>query len=156
MFDESKISIFIVDDEYVSYVFRRVETMNYNEEHTIFTSTDLFVKPLLITTTTGYVIVAYGPCLSDSSNNDAAIQKDILIKNKDDILNWIAEHDLAVVERSFRDSTRMMRALGLDVCMSDFLNARCRFDALEANGLHFFSKIRWVSESANGRVKHFK
>ncbi|CAF4109077.1 unnamed protein product [Rotaria sordida] len=99
---------------------------------------------------------AYGPYLSDNSNNDAAIQKDILIKNKDGILNWIAEHDLAVVDRGFRDSTGMMRALDLDVCMPDFLNGRHRFDALEANRSCFISKIRWVVESANGRVKHFK
>ena len=50
----------------------------------------------------------------------------------------------------------MMQALGLDVCMPDFLNARCRFDALEANRSRFISKIRWVVESVNGRVKHYK
>ncbi|CAF4500569.1 unnamed protein product [Rotaria sp. Silwood2] len=70
--------------------------------------------------------------------------------------DWIAEHDLAVVDRGFRDSTGMMRALGLDACMPDFLNGRHRFDALEANRSRFISKIRWVVESANGRVKHFK
>ena len=42
------------------------------------------------------------------------------------------------------------------VYMPDFLNGRCRFDALEANGSRFISKIRWVVESANGRVKYFK
>jgi hypothetical protein len=110
----------------------------------------------LITTTTGYIIAAYGPYLSDSSNNDAAIQKDILIKNKEGILNWINEHDLVVVDRGFRDSTGMMRAIGLDVCMPDFLNGRRRFDALEANRSRFISNIRWVVESANGHVKHFK
>ena len=100
------------------------------------------IKPLLITTTTAYVIAVYEPCLSDSSNDDAAIQKDILIKNKDGILNWIAEHDLAVVDGSFRDSTGTMRALGLDICMPDFLNGRCQFDALEANRSRIISKIR--------------
>ncbi len=50
----------------------------------------------------------------------------------------------------------MMKALGLDVCMPDFLNGRHRFDAIEANQSSFISKIRWVVESANGRVKHFK
>ena len=73
------------------------------------------VKPMLITTTTGYILVVYGPYLSDSSNNDAVIQKDILAKNKDGILNWTAEHDIVVVDRGFRDSTGMMKALGLDV-----------------------------------------
>jgi hypothetical protein len=111
---------------------------------------------MLITTTTGYIISTYGPYLSDSSNNDAAMQKDILINNKDGILNWIAENDIVVVDRGFRDSTGMMKALGLDVCMPDFLNGRHRFDALEANRSRFISKIRWVVESANGRLKHFK
>ena len=111
---------------------------------------------MLITTTTGYILVVYGPYLSDSSNNDAAIQKDILAKNKDGILNWMAEHDIVVVDRGFRDSTGMMKALGLDVCMPDFLNGRSRFDTLEANRSRFISKVRWVVESANGRIKHFK
>jgi hypothetical protein len=84
------------------------------------------------------------------------MQKDILIKNKGGILEWIAEHDIVVVDRGFRDSTGMMKALGLDVCMPDFLNGRRRFDALEANPSRFISKIRWVVKSANGRVKHFK
>ena len=54
----------------------------------------------------------------------AAIQNNVLIKNKDGILTWIAEHDVVVVDRSFRDSTGTMRAPGLDVCMPDFLNGR--------------------------------
>jgi len=111
---------------------------------------------MLITTTTGYIIEVYGPYLSDISNNDASIQKDILIKNKDGILNWIEDHDIVVVDRGFQDSTGMMRALGLDVCMPEFLNGRRRFDAMEANRSRFISKIRWVVESANGRVKQFK
>jgi hypothetical protein len=111
---------------------------------------------MLITSTTGYIIEAYGPYLSDSSNNDASIQKGILIKNKNGILNWIQDHDLVIVDRGYRDSTGMMRALGLDVCMPEFLNGRRRFDALEANRSRFISKIRWVVESANGRVKQFK
>ena len=111
---------------------------------------------MLITSTTGYIIEVYGPYLSDSSNNDASIQKDVLIKNKSGILNWIQDHDLVIVDRGYRDSTGMMRALGLDVFMPEFLDGRRRFDALEANRSRFISKLRWVVESANGRVKQFK
>ena len=111
---------------------------------------------MLVTTTTGYIVDVFGPYVSDISNNDAAMQKDILIKNKNGILNWIEDHDLIVVDRGFRDSTGMMQALGLDVCMPDFLNGRRRFDAMEANRSRFISKIRWVVESANGRMKQFK
>ena len=70
------------------------------------------------------------------------MQKDILVNNKDGILNWIAEHDIIVVDRGFRDSTGVMRALGLDACMPELLNGRHRFDGLEANRSRFISKIR--------------
>ena len=72
---------------------------------------------MLITTTTGYIVAANGPYLWDTSNNDAAMQKDISMNNKDGILNWIADHDIVVVDRGFRDSTGVMQALGLDVIM---------------------------------------
>ena len=111
---------------------------------------------MLITTTTCYILVVYGPYLSGSSNSDAVMQKDILVKNKDGILNRMAEHDVVVVDRGFRESTGMMKALGLDACMPDFLNGCSRFDTLEANRSHFISKVRWVVESANGRIKHLK
>ena len=111
---------------------------------------------MLITTTTGYIVAAYGPYLSDTSNNGAAMQKDIWVNTKDGILNWIADHDIVVVDRGFRDSTGVMQALDVDVCMPEFLNGRRQFDAFEANRPRFISKIRWVVESANGRVKHFK
>ena len=75
---------------------------------------------MLITTTTGYIVAAYGPYLSDTSNNDAVMQNDILVNNKDRILNWIADHDIVVVDRGFQDSTGVMQALGLDVCMRSF------------------------------------
>ena len=42
---------------------------------------------MMDTITIGYFIAAYGPHLSDSSENDVAIQRDILIKIKDGILN---------------------------------------------------------------------
>ena len=73
------------------------------------------VKAMLTTTTTGYILAVYGPYLSESSNTDAAIQKHVLVKNKDEILNWMAEHNIIVVDHGFRDSTGTMKALGLDV-----------------------------------------
>ena len=69
------------------------------------------------------------------------MQNDVLIKNKDSILNWIGDHNIVVVDCGFRDSTGIMQTLGLDVCMPDFSNGRSRLDALEANRLRFISKI---------------
>ena len=45
------------------------------------------VKAMLITTTTDYILAVYGLDLLDSSDNDAAMQKNVLIKSKDEILH---------------------------------------------------------------------
>jgi len=46
---------------------------------------------MMIVTTTGYIIACIGPFFSDFKNNDASIMKDILLRNTDNILNWMEE-----------------------------------------------------------------
>jgi len=46
---------------------------------------------MMIVSTTGYIVACIGPFFSDFSNNDASIMKDILLRNIEDILNWIEE-----------------------------------------------------------------
>ena len=48
---------------------------------------------MMIVSTTGYIVACIGPFLSDFSNNDASIMKNILLENIDNILNWIGEVD---------------------------------------------------------------
>ena len=47
------------------------------------------LKPMMIVSTTGYIVACIEPFFSDFSNNDASIMKDILLQNTEDILNWI-------------------------------------------------------------------
>ena len=49
------------------------------------------LKPMLIVSTTGYIIACIGPFLSNYSNNDASIMQNILHHNTDDIRNWLNE-----------------------------------------------------------------
>ena len=76
--------------------------------------------------------------------------------SKDGILKWVPNHNIVVIDCSFRDSTGMIQALVLDICMPNFLNGRFCFDAFDANRSRFNSNIRWVIESKNSRIKHFK
>jgi hypothetical protein len=46
---------------------------------------------MLIVTTTGYIVACIEPFFSDFKNNDASIMKDILLRNTDNILNWMEE-----------------------------------------------------------------
>ncbi|CAF1229077.1 unnamed protein product [Didymodactylos carnosus] len=111
---------------------------------------------MVIVSTTGYILTVLGPYLSDFHNNDASILKTIMLTNVDDILRWVGENGIVVVDRGFRDSVGVLEALGLNVAMPSFLNGRRQFDTLEANETRFITKIRWVVESVNDRLKHSK
>ena len=61
-----------------------------------------------------------------------------------------------MVDRGFRDCVPVMQALGLDVAMPPFLDGRRQFPAEEANQSRCITKVRWVVEAANRRIKQFK
>ena len=46
---------------------------------------------MMIVSTSGYIIACIEAFLSDFKNNDAAIMKDILLRNTENILSWIEE-----------------------------------------------------------------
>ena len=49
-----------------------------------------------------------------------------------------------------------MQALGLDVAMPPFLDGKQQFSSEEANQSRCITKVRWVVEAANRRIKQFK
>ena len=63
---------------------------------------------------------------------------------------------MIVVDRGFRDCVSVMEDLGLNVVFPPFLNGRRQFTASVANQSRFVTKIRWVVEAANARIKQFK
>ena len=49
-----------------------------------------------------------------------------------------------------------MEGLGLNVVLPPFLNGRRQFTSSEANQSRCVTKVRWVVEAVNGRIKQFK
>lgn len=49
-----------------------------------------------------------------------------------------------------------MQTLGLDVMMPPFLDGRRQFSTEEANQSRCITKVRWVVEAVNRRIKQFK
>jgi hypothetical protein len=43
-----------------------------------------------------------GPFLADSSNNDASIIKHCLFNNEQDMLSWLKDDDIMIVDRGVR------------------------------------------------------
>ncbi|CAF4409306.1 unnamed protein product [Rotaria socialis] len=66
------------------------------------------------------------------------------------------QDDVVVVDRGFRDSINTMEGFGLNVTLPPFLNDRRQFATDEANESRCVTKIRWVVEAVNARLKQFK
>ena len=112
---------------------------------------------MVIVTTTGYIVTIFGPFFSDFHNNDASILKHIMLSNYEDILNWTNEGDIMLLDRGFRDSLGVLKALGIDAAMPSFLDRKkTQFDVYDANRSRFITKLRWVVKSVNARLKRFK
>ncbi len=85
--------------------------------------------------------------MADGKNNDASIAKNIFINNEQDILNWLHDNDVVVVDRGFRDAVRTINRFGFNVQMPDFLNGKKQMSTEEANHSRCVTKVRWIIET---------
>ncbi|CAF4874400.1 unnamed protein product [Rotaria sp. Silwood1] len=90
-----------------------------------------------------------GELMCDGGGSNTAI---VVI---DDTYIYI-QSDIVVVDRGFRDSISVMQVIGLGVAMPSFLDSKNQFSAKEANQSGCITKVRWVVETANRRIKQFK
>lgn len=81
------------------------------------------VKPMVIVSTTGYIVSVLGPYFADHKNNDASILKHNFQTNMENIKDWLQQDDVLIVDRGFRDSISFLESLAFRL--------RC---------LHFFQK----------------
>ncbi|XP_062568569.1 uncharacterized protein LOC134230745 [Saccostrea cucullata] len=115
------------------------------------------LKPMMIVTTTGYIVAAIGPYLADGKNSDANILKHIIGTDTQEIKTWLQEDDIMIVDRGFRDSAGVLENLGIHMEMPSFLQKGQRQHSTEdANSSRMITKIRWVVESVNARIKTWR
>ncbi|XP_065923262.1 uncharacterized protein [Magallana gigas] len=113
------------------------------------------VKPMVIVSTSGYYISVIGPYLA--RNNDAAILQHIMKSNREDVLKWVEEDDIFIIDRGFRDSVAYLEELGIQAIMPAFMKkGEKQMSTPDANTSRLVTKIRWVVESANARIKRWK
>lgn len=60
------------------------------------------------------------------------------------------------MDRGFRDAVGIMESVGLDVAMPPFLDNRRQFSTEESNESRCITKVRWIVEAVNRRIKEFK
>ncbi|CAM4907558.1 unnamed protein product [Rotaria socialis] len=114
------------------------------------------VKTMILTTTDGYILCVMGPFLSDYKNNDASIFKHCVYNNEQDILNWLHDDDVLILDRGFRDTIRAMKQFGFQIAMPSFLNGRKQFSLEEPNLNRCITKVRWIVESGTYQIKQAK
>jgi len=112
------------------------------------------VKFMIVCTTGGYILEVIGPFICNGQNNDANITIDVLNKNTDDLDNFFRPDDVFVVDRGFRDAIDYLESKGYKYKMPSFLGKdKNQHTPLESNASRLVTKIRWVIESVNGRIK---
>jgi hypothetical protein len=115
------------------------------------------VKPMVCCTTTGRFIDIFGPYYSNSKNSDACIfshqMKDQMKQEAAQLRKLMKGDDLWVVDRGFQGAA----GSEADVQMPAFKQkASTQLDTSAANHSRKITKVRWVVEAANGRLKQFK
>ena len=115
------------------------------------------VKPMLVVTTTGYIVSCLGPYLADYQNNDAEITKHIVYSNKENIKQWLQKGDIIVIDRGFRDALDYLQKYEYKTLMPAFLvRSAKQLSTGTDNDTRFVTKIRWIIEGANGRIKQWR
>ena len=88
-----------------------------------------------------------GPFFGDYKNNDANIIQHCLLNNEQDILKWLKDDDIIILDRGFRDAVLTMTMLGFRTAMPSFLNGRSQLTTEDANQSRLVTANRWVIES---------
>ena len=153
--DDSNKAILILDGTYC-YIQKSGNNLLRRRTYSLHKGKPL-VKPMMIVASDGYIISSIRSFLVDRKNNNAEITKNTIYNNKEDITDWLRSEDVIIVDRGFRDCVKDLENLGYKIKMPCFLKkGQSQFSKNEAHQTRFITKIRWVVESANGRVKQWQ
>lgn len=61
------------------------------------------IKPMVVVTTTEYILSIVVPFFADGKNNDAAIVRNMINTNADGINDWLKEGNIFILDRGFGD-----------------------------------------------------
>ena len=132
---------------------KKVQTSFQRRTYSAYKNRPL-LKPMMIVGTDGYILDAIGPYLADGRNNDASILIIIMKNDTERLKTWLSDGDIFVLDRGFRDCTDILQQLGFRTQMPCYLDkGKKQHTTEEANKSRMVTKVRWVVESVNGRIK---
>ena len=153
--DQPGRAILILDGTYI-YCQKSANNMLQRRTYSMQKGRPL-VKPMLVVTTTRYFVSCLGSYFADYQNNDAEITKHIVYSNKQNINQWLQKGDIIVIDRGFRDALDYLQKYEYKTLMPAFIDRSAKqFSTGTGNETRFVTKIRWIIESANGRIKQWR
>lgn len=121
---------------------------------------------MMIVTTTGRVVDCVGPFSSDFYNSDAKILEDLLAPGTDDspkpFRRWVDEMGAVLIaDRGFLDAKCNCASWesppNVEFHMPGFIpRMHSQLESLEANKSRLVTKVRWVVEAVNARMKKWR
>ncbi|CAF2941717.1 unnamed protein product [Rotaria sp. Silwood2] len=75
-----------------------------------------------------------------------------MLNNEQELMAWLRDDDVLVLDRGLRDVINVALRLGLKVAMPGFLHKEKQLSAKKANRTCFVTKTRWVIESGEFAV----
>ena len=152
---QTDVAIAVADGTYI-YIEKSGDYAFQRRSYSVHKGRPL-IKPMMLVATDGYILTVLGPYLADGKNSDAKITEHMLKTNSEDIRNWFNEGDVLIVDRGFRDVTELLNDCGIKTEMPHFLKKSDKQHSTEeANESRLVTKVRWVVESANGRIKQWR
>lgn len=156
LFSDNETSAIIVLDGTYIYIQKSASHTLQRKTYSIHKGRPL-VKPMMVVGSDGYILSMLGPYYGGHKNNDAAITKHAILHNSENINHWLCQNDVLVVDRGFRDCTDFLQQHGYSVEMPHFLpKGKKQHSSFEANESRLVTKVRWVVESTNARLKQFR
>lgn len=95
-------------------------------------------KPMMVVSTTGYIIDVFGSYLADSKNNDAKILNSMVAGSLARLRTWLMSDYIFIVDRGFRDSLETLQDLAFQTKMPWF----AQYTTEEANESRLVTKVR--------------
>ncbi|XP_076081629.1 uncharacterized protein LOC143052466 [Mytilus galloprovincialis] len=153
--DSEDAAIIVMDGTYI-YLQKSADYEFQRLSYSLHKNRPL-VKPMVIVGTDGYILSVLGPYFANGKNNDAAITKHMISVNAEGMNEWLETSDVCVVDRGFRDVVDFLREQGYNVEMPVYLKKGSKQHPVEeANASRLVTKVRWVVESVNARVKQWR
>lgn len=111
------------------------------------------IKPFVACAPDGYILNVYGPF--QASMNDAKIMKEVM--EKDPRISIFEQGDVFLVDRGFRDVKSYLEEKGYTVKMPECLSKNQKqLTTEQANKSRLVTKVRYMVEVVNGKLKSFR